>query len=106
MGALSTAGPSLQERFMLMPRRRALFESSWSALLLQSGPEERNPAGRSASESEGRSISNPDSDLRGSGEQRPAPPRRRRADTHPRRPRLTYDQEADQFHYVWPSERD
>jgi hypothetical protein len=90
---------------MLMPQRRALFESSWSALLLRRGPEERNPQGRPGSEPQGRSISNSDGDLRGSGEPTD-PPRRRRADTYPRRPRLTYDQEAGQFHYVWPSERD
>jgi len=82
---------------MLMPQRRALFESSWSALALRNGPEQWNPTDR-------RPISNPDSDLRGSGEQRSGPPRRRRADTRLRRPQLTYDQEADQFHYVWPTE--
>ena len=111
MGALSTAGPSLQERFMLMPQRPALFESSRSALLLRRGPEGRNPAGRIpagrlAPEPKGPSISNPGSDLRGQGTQHSDSPRRRRADTHPRRPLLTYDQEADQFHYVWPTERD
>lgn len=86
---------------MLMPQRPALFESSWSALRLRRGPDQ---ADRLAPAPRERHISNPDSDLNRPVEPRPDPPRRRRGDTHPRRPQLTYDRDADQFHYLWPTQ--
>jgi hypothetical protein len=82
---------------MLIPHRAALFETSRSALLLRRGTDDRNPADQLT-------ISKRDNELRRLDEQRSGQPRRRRADTHQRQPHLRYDQEADQFHYVWPAE--